>query len=302
MGGAKSVRRESRLLTFLPFAAALLALSCSAAGRAEPAAWSITGQHGNRVVLLGSVHYLRDSDYPLPERIEALYEAADELVMEIDLDDVDPLAIQTKLLAAARLPPGSELPDVLDARVYSLAERKARELGIDLSMLDGFEPWLVAITMLDVGMERLGYRPDRGLEQHLLGRARADDKPISGLEGVDAQVAVFGALGQQEEEALLEQTIEEIDTASDTMDPMIAAWRDGELEPLADSLMTEFDDFPELYEALVIARNTAWIERIENLLAEDVNYLVVVGALHLVGEDSVIELLRSRGLTVTLLE
>lgn len=275
----------------LALAAAVLA--CGAA-TADPAAWRVAGGSGE-VVLLGSVHTLRDSDYPLPPSIDALYERADKLVMELDLDDIEPASIQAALLRAAMLPPDTRLENVVEADLYHSAEREAGTLGLDLTLLDRFEPWLVAVTMLDLGMTRMGYRPDKGLEQYLLRRARDDHKEIVGLETLAAQVGVFDRLTLTEQSALLEQTLAELDSADEVMDDMIAAWRDGRLDELSETLLGDFADFPELYDSLVIARNTAWVGRIESMLADDSNYLVVVGGLHLVGDDSVIEQLAARG-------
>jgi uncharacterized protein YbaP (TraB family) len=76
---------------------------------------------------------------------------------------------------------------------------------------------------------------------------------------------------------------------------MVTAWRAGELETLSAELLDEFDEFPGLYETLVTKRNTAWVPQLERMLTDGRRYLVVVGALHLVGPDSVIELLEKRG-------
>jgi uncharacterized protein YbaP (TraB family) len=273
---------------------AALSLTCAAAG-AEPAAWRVEGERGGEIVLLGSVHTLRDSDYPLPASVDALYERADALVMELDLDDLEPALIQTELLRAAMLPADTGLERVLDGSLYRAAADRAGTLGVDLGMLDRFEPWLVAITMLDLGMIELGYRPDRGIEQYLLGRARRDDKEIRGLETLENQVAVFDELPLAEQAALLEQTLNELDSAEDVMADMISAWRDGRLDALAVTLLADFEAFPSLYESLVVERNRAWIGTIEDLLDDGTGYLVVVGGLHLVGDDSVIDLLEARG-------
>ena len=272
-------------------AAALLARDAAA----DPAAWRIAGEHGGEVALLGSMHALRARDYPLPPLVDELYGRAEIIVMEIDLDDLDPATEQTAVLSAGALPAGQTLATVLDKKVYDVAEQRARGLGVDLSLLDHVQPWLVAITLLDVGLEKLGYDAEHGLERYLLGKAKGDRKEIVGLETIDQQLGIFAALSRKSQQAMLSQTIEELDTADTTMSELEVAWREGHVETMTDKLLGDFDDFPELYPELVTKRNAAWTEALEKLLKDGHRYLVVVGALHLVGHDSVIEKLGARG-------
>src|SRR5690606_18412955 len=136
-----------------------LAAALTAAGaNADPAAWRATAPSGEELWLLGSMHYLRASDYPLPAPIDALIDGADTIVMELDLDDIDPIAQQRTLLGAALLPPGTVLADVLGAERHAALAERAAALGVDLALLERFEPWLVAIMLLDQSMVRHGYR------------------------------------------------------------------------------------------------------------------------------------------------
>lgn len=244
------------------------------------------------------MHYLREQDHPLPDVIEQVYARADTLVMEIDLDDLDPVNVQTQFMQAALLPASSSLSNVLDADVYRLAESTADSFGLDIAALERLEPWLVALTLMDLGMTSIGLRPEQGLEQHLLARAQRDGKAVHGLETVAEQIRVFDALAISEQEALLAQTLTELDSAAQNMDELLTAWRNGSLEDLTGKLAASFEDFPGLYEALVVDRNRRWLTELERLAAAPGRYLVVVGALHLVGEESVIDLLRERGLAV----
>jgi uncharacterized protein YbaP (TraB family) len=262
---------------------------------AEPAAWRLAGRNGGEVTLLGSIHVLRPSDYPLPAEVDTLYARADDLVMEIDLDDLDPSALQSGLIAAAALPQGKTLRDVLDPDVYRLTEQHAGAIGLPIAVLERVEPWFISIALLDEGLRRQGFRADLGLEQYVLGKARADRKPIEGLETLEAQVAIFDELPPRSQQALLEQTIHEIDTAKDTLAELADAWRAGRLDELSAQLIGEFDDFPGLYEALITNRNRRWLPAIEGMLGDGRRHLVIVGAVHLVGENGVVEMLRSRG-------
>jgi uncharacterized protein YbaP (TraB family) len=271
--------------------AALLCLPSAAA----PAAWRIAGENGGEIALLGSMHVLRASDYPLPPIVDELYARADTLVMELDLDDPNLASQQVVLVEAATLPEGKALRDVLDPALYGLAQQRAVALGFDLRLLDRTEPWLVAIALLDVGMQRIGFDAQRGLERYLAGKAAANHKEIVGLESLAQQIGIFADLSADDQAAMLEQTLRELEGAEAVMSELVSAWRDGQLDRLSETLFADFADFPELYEKLVTRRNAAWIVELERMLGDGRKYLVVVGALHLVGPDNVIERLGARG-------
>lgn len=275
--------------------AALAALGLAFAAAADPAAWRLTGQDGGEITLLGSMHVLRATDHPLPPSVDALIERAETIVMELDLDDIDAATQQRVVLGAAMLAQGTELADVLDVDLYRQLEQRAAELKIDLALLAPFEPWFLSVMLLDLGMRRYGFEPERGVEQYVLARARAGRKDIVGLETLEFQIGIFDALPPRSQQMMLAQTLAELDEAETAMVAMADAWRAGELEALSGELLDDFDDFPGLYDALVTQRNEAWIGNLENLLATGRRYLVVVGALHLVGDDSVIDLLAARG-------
>jgi len=276
---------------WLTLLAAALPASLAAA---DPAAWRMQGQNGGEVTLLGSMHVLRPSDYPLPPTVNALIDGADNIVMEIDLDDVDP-AQQQLIVQKAMLPQGKVLADVIDADAYRLVTQYLSALGVDVKTLENFEPWFLALTVLDIGMRKLGFQPDRGLEQYVLARARGAGKEIVGLETLEFQIGLFDALPPEQQQAMLEQTLDEIDEGATVLGKMVAAWRAGELESLSAELLEDFDDFPGLYEKLVTNRNNSWVPKLEQLLSDGQHHLVVVGALHLVGPDNVIGLLEKRG-------
>ncbi len=289
------MRRMRRAFRSAALVAVLLAGLCGAARtRAEPAAWHVAEGRGE-LWLLGSVHYLRAADYPLPAIVDRLYAHADALLFELDLDDLDPAAAETEFETAARLPAGDSLARELGPKLYATAEDRAHALGLSLRFLDGYEPWLAALTLLNQGMLAKGFDADRGVEQYLLAKAKRDGKPILGLESLDTQIHVFAALDPAGQRALLAQTLQELDSPRTEVGPLITAWRQGRSDALARELLTDFKDFPALYESLVAARNRAWAAELEHRLAAGQRLLVVVGALHLVGPNSVIDLLTKRG-------
>jgi hypothetical protein len=296
-------RRIRRAAPGISCLAALLAAALAPAAadtRGRGVLWTVEGRH-NTVYLLGSVHLLRESDGALPDTAEAAYEDAERLVMEIDLDDpavADPAALLGDMQRSARLPQGTTLRGVLGPDYPSIAGQ-VEAAGLDLGLLDGFTPWFVATLLVQVELAKHGFRPELGIEQRIALRAARDRKPIEGLETPAGQFAVLARLPLPVQKRFLQMAIEETADIDAELGRMLEAWRAGDSAALADLLTDAYDEFPELYGPLTEERNRAWLLRLETLLDDRDDYLVVVGALHLVGRHSVVDLLRQRGYRVT---
>src|SRR5690606_11858226 len=138
--------RMGRIALRLAALTALAVAAFAGPAAADPPAWRVSDGAGRELWLLGSVHYLRDEDYPLPPLVDALYARAGAIVMELDLDDLDPAEVQTAFLSAALLPEGTTLQQRLDPDVYERARAFAATLGFELRLLERFEPWFTAVT------------------------------------------------------------------------------------------------------------------------------------------------------------
>jgi len=289
-----------RGLTALLVAAAIAATPAASAAAERSVVWSVRGEH-NTVYLFGSIHVLRPGDVGLPRAAEAAYDDAEQLVMEIDMDDpavADPLAMASQMQRYAQLPAGQSLESVLGAD-YPAVATQLREAGLDPALLDGFAPWFVGMMLLQLEIARRGFDPAHGIEQQVTDRAVADRKPIRGLETPADQFAVLAGLSLPEQKRFLLMALEETEQTDARLDQLLDAWRGGDTVTLARVLSEEFEEFPELYRPLTEERNRAWVEQLAGLLDDRDDYLVVVGALHLVGRNSVVDLLRQRGYPVT---
>ncbi|HSG90039.1 MAG TPA: TraB/GumN family protein, partial [Pseudomonadales bacterium] len=177
----------------LALLAALATQACAA--RDRNILWTVQGAH-NTVYLLGSIHVLRPGDGGLPPAAEAAYADAEQLVMEIDLDDpasADPAALLQAMQRTALLPEGTSLREVLGGD-YASIEGRARQAGVDLAVFDRFAPWLVAVTLMQLELAKRGFAPDLGIEHSLASRASKDGKAIAGLETPEQQFAAMGGL------------------------------------------------------------------------------------------------------------
>jgi len=142
---------------------------------------------------------------------------------------------------------------------------------------------------------KMGFDPESGVERRLTRRASADKKPIEGLETVREQLEIMARLPEKQQREFLLYSVEDAERMATEVDELLAAWRTGDAAAMAKLLQEGFDEYPDLYRPLTVERNRKWIPQIEALLNARDDYLVVVGALHLVGTDSVIDLLERKG-------
>jgi uncharacterized protein YbaP (TraB family) len=278
--------------------ASLVLTTAARADGALHALWELHGKH-NTVYLLGSIHVLRPSDYPLAPAVLNAYGNAKSIYMEVNLQEIDSQQMQMELLASARLPEGKTLPDIMGQERYARAGTLARGLGIDISIFDAFAPWFVAEAISQLQLQQLGFQPTSGVEMFFLEHARSDGKSVAGLETVHDQIALFTALSLDAQADYLISSLEEAHDLPKEVDDMVHAWQRGDTVWFADQLKSEFGRDPALYQSLLVARNRKWVPKIEALLNDDKNYLVIVGTGHLVGQGSVIELLGKDGIVAT---
>lgn len=252
---------------------------------------------GAVVYLLGSVHALKEDAYPLPAAIEAAFDRSDVVVFEVDLDAMTSAAV--KMLAAGSLEDGQTLEQIAGPAIWSEFSRKMNAAGMPSGMFQFMKPWMAALTVMGFELENAGYSPASGVDIHFSNGAKAAGKERKALETPEFQIGLFADLTPDESLSFLDYTLADLKTMIPLMDEIYAKWLVGDAQYVQSMLGEEFGDFPELYEKLISGRNRNWMPVIEGLLAGQRDAMVVVGAMHLVGEDGIIEMLRQKGYTVT---
>jgi hypothetical protein len=248
--------------------------------------------------LLGSVHLMKPDGYPLAGAIERAYEGSSVTVFEVDLGGGATAQAALQMLAAGSLPDGTTLDEVVSAQTYQLTVQKLHDAGLDPGSMSRMRPWMVATTLALNELQRAGYSPDDGIDRYFHRRARADGKSVTGLETVEFQIGLFAGLSPEDDEAFLRQTVAELETVIPEVDALIGHWKAGRVTAVESLLAEGYEEFPELYRKLVSDRNRSWMPRLEAMLRGGDQVFVVVGALHLIGDGGVVDLLRKRGYTV----
>lgn len=279
-------------------AAVLLAVvSLSADGvlsQTKTSLWKVSDGKGT-VYLLGSIHLLKEADYPLNEKIDRAFEEAEVVVFEVHPDSLEAPSVQTYILENALLGDGQTLQSALGDSVYAAATAKAESLGVDLAPMQMFKPWFVSVALSLAEMQKLGFDPSLGVEMHLAKMAEAAEKTIVGLETARYQLGLFVSLTPEEQRDLLMHTLSQLSTIEVELEKIRTAWVTGDLESLQATLNRSFEEFPRIYEALVTKRNQNWVADIEGFLQQGKTCIVVVGVGHMPGDEGLIELLKAKG-------
>jgi uncharacterized protein YbaP (TraB family) len=289
------LRKQRNLLLLQIILACAAALATASAYAGKLPLWELEGTEG-RVLLMGSVHFLRSTDYPLPAELDAAFAAADTLMMEIDMDDLDPMAAQAVLLNLGSNADGASLREVLGEPDYTEASQLAEGLGIPLALFDPFKPWFAALSITQLRMIQLGFDPAWGIETRMTANAQAEGKTVLGLEELAEQLAFMDNLDDETQRLFLLQSLEDATEVQDEVQSIVRAWRSGDTDTLEQLLLEGLQETPLLFDALLTERNQNWVPKIIELSRQPGNYLVIVGAMHLVGDNSVLRMLDDRGI------
>ena len=271
-----------------------LGLLGSLTAHAASPVWAIHGDH-NTVYLAGSVHLLKADDSRLPAAFDRAYGGSKALVMELDIGKVDQMEMAGWMMEHGMLKDGTTLRATIGEDRYRRVSAEAERLGVPMEAADMLQPWALGLQLLEMQYMQLGFDPQQGVEQQLQHRAQADGKPISGLETMNEQLGVLQGMSYPDQARFLDMVVTEMHDVESETQSVVTAWRTGDAAKLAALLSDEYKSFPTLYRLLVSDRNKRWVPQIEKLLHGNQDYFVVVGALHLVGDGGLLDLIRRDG-------
>ncbi len=272
-----------------------------------PLLWKVSDSD-NSVYLLGSFHLLRPGDYPLSRDVDAAFEDAESLLFEMPPEQMESPSLAMDMMKAALRTDGTTLdselaPDTVDKlnAWFDANVTPGQGAAMTPRMLQAFEPWFVALTISITDMTKAGLDPSLGLDRHFADAAKASGKPTDGFETSAQQIAFLDGMGQQEQLQFLRETLDESGQGGKEIEKLHALWRSGDAEGLWRGLAADMRrDYPQLYQHINVERNDAWLPKIQQRLdaAGSDDTLVVVGSLHLLGSDGIVEKLRAKGYQV----
>ena len=267
---------------------------------AESPVWKVS-KDGNHLYIGGTIHLLGYNDYPLPNAFEEVYKNSQKLVFETDISKTQDLEFQTKLQAAMKYNDGSKLKDHLKPETYRILEDYLKTLKIPIDAFEDFKPGMVSMTLSVMELHRLGIN-GAGVDLFYNSKAVEDHKSLGKLETAEQQLSFLKQMGAGDPDEFILYTLREMKTLASTFNTMKEAWRKGDMDKMTEIGIDPLKEFPETYQMILVERNKAWVPQIEAMLKTKEIEMILVGSLHLAGEDSVLNLLKGLGYKVELFE
>ncbi|HTL37691.1 MAG TPA: TraB/GumN family protein [Kofleriaceae bacterium] len=253
----------------------------------KPLLWSIE-KDGTTDYILGTMHTGVDPQSRLPEIVWDKFDAAKTFAMETNLSEAGTLQIQRT--------DGTTLEQELGPEYW---KKLQDALGVQQAARLRSYKAMIPATMLSLR----GLPETMSMDRALYGRAIDQKKAIVYLEDVKLQGAV---LEKWMDAKALKDMLDELDVGEQRAKDMLAAYIAGDgdrIEAISDEERADFirhgrteKEYDEQMEDILYKRNASWIPTLETIHG---GAFIAVGAMHLVGKRSVLELLEQKGYKVT---
>lgn len=247
--------------------------------------------------LFGSTHIAKPDFYPMSPKVEAAYKAADTVMVEADITDAQAVqAMLQKLMYAA--------PDKLQNHLTAATWTKLQSfLGPAAEQLQNLKPFLAFSAITVPVAAKLGYSPEQGIDLHFIKRSKEDKKTLLELESLTFHADIMGNLSDEEGDSLIASLVDSIkkrEIASE-LNNLVDAWKAADADAIAKLFIESRNKdavSKRITKLLLDDRNERMVNKINRVMASGNKLFVVVGAGHLAGEKSVIEILKKQGVEV----
>jgi len=266
---------------------------------AKPLLWKVQGEHAD-IYLLGSIHFASKDTYPLADTIENSFNHCQKLAVEIDISDIERKELNEKMMDAART--GQSLFDFLDSDTYFKLDHLLSEYNINLITMDNMKPWYFILTLTGLEFAAKKYQLEEGIDRHFMKKANQKKMEIISLESIESQIEMFSGMEDSISIQLIQSILDSRTDSQETPDLLMRYWKEGKADSLKILIMNDNNFQDEagqiFFERIYKKRNYEMVDKIIPLIHGKDNIFVVVGTAHLLGQDGIVEILKSKGYKV----
>lgn len=299
----KSLQSKLLMAPLAVVAAALLWLTPAAAAEDIPFSqgllWQLQKDDAPASYLLGTLHSTDPRLRRLPKQIDQALEQSRVVAFEI----VEGQGGEADMSQALQLPPGRNLEDIIGAELFGRTAAAVADFGVTPEGLQRLKPWALSFFLARPRIEVI--RQSQGepaFDFWLQGEAQRRGKALHGLESYAEQIEIFDGLSEAEQAAMLTDLLNDHEDIMAQFNTMFRAYLKGDTGTML-AISNDYTGVGDraaerLAERLIDARNRTMAERMVPLL-EQGRAFVAVGALHLPGDEGILNLLQQRGYRVT---
>lgn len=266
-------------------------------------AWQVTSGTAN-VYLLGSIHFADSSFYPLRKEIEDAFNAADTLVVELDINSIGAADYNSLLLQKGVYSDGTTIRDVISEQTWLELQQHLKQLNINYDALKSYRPGMLVLTLSSLQATHMGLDPQLGIDIHFMQQAKQQAKSVVALETLEQQFDLF--LDVPDGDLLLKESLYMLDESGHMMTDLAFYWKQGDEGQMSrllfEDAVKDYPAFSKIYDRLIYDRNRQMAVKIDAMLKQKApgkaSYFIVVGTGHLIGEQGIVNLLREKGYDV----
>jgi uncharacterized protein YbaP (TraB family) len=273
----------------------------AAAAPAKPALWAVSDAD-TTVYLFGTIHLLPQNYQWRSPKLDEAMQSSQQLVVETIIDEKKPLEMMNALSSLAFSPGQPPIAERVPPAKRAALDAAIKQSGLPRAAFDRMETWAAAFMLLGNQFKAMGLKAGAGVETVLRTSFASQGKGVGQLETNREQLSYFDGLPEAAQRGLLEGAIEEPKSMTKDFDRMLSAWTRGDVEAIAATFNRDLSSSPAMRDALLDRRNANWKRWVEQRMTKPGSVMVAVGAGHLAGRNSLVDMLQREGLKVRRLQ
>lgn len=277
-----------------------------------PAMWKVENKNGNYIYMFGTIHAADGDASVMPDYFESAYNDSQAIAVEADVSDMinDP-TLTAGLMKYIMYTDGTTIRDHISAEIYdgvSTVLKNNSSMYIEQAY-DVMTPMAWSSALESAVVEKCGLDVKNGIDLVTTNRAKNDAKEVLEVESVESQMEMFERLSDNVGELMLMSytSQEDFDKQVEQMKKLYGDWKAGSAiaeEEINPEILEDVDEETkkalEYYnDEMLLKRNPKMADKAEQYLSEGKKVLFMVGAAHFYGDNGLINLMQTRGYTVT---
>lgn len=256
--------------------------------------------NSNKLYLFGSIHVGDSSLYPLPNYVKKAYKESDAIAVEIDLIKFEEdFEAQMKLIQDLIATDGNTIMELLGEEEYSKLKKILEDAGLYNSLYEVYSPVMWESLLSNAQSNDAKLYSSLGIDQHILKKAKDDEKVIIELESIEFQINMLNEVDNDTMKLIFTSSIDHYDEGVKGLKELYELYKKGNRKELEKAISEEdVEGLDDYNNKILYERNIGMSEKLDKYFGEGKKVFCTVGLAHIIGEKSVIELLESKGYNV----